>query len=111
YHLVVGDIALLLDEREDARHRPAPRLDLHPEPLRERARDVLDPAATGDVRVGEYIAARRAKRAAQGSHLREVAAMRGEQGIPQRAFQAGRVALPVRLAKDPSSQRVAIGMQ
>ena len=63
------------------------------------------------MRVGEDVAACGTQRAAQGSHIRQIAAVRGEQGIPQGAFQPRHVALPVRLAKDAPSQRVAVGMQ
>src|SRR5918992_1297774 len=60
-HLLVRHVAALLDEREDRRHLPRPGLDLNAQAGRQRARDVLDPAAAGEVGEGRHVAADRAQ--------------------------------------------------
>src|SRR4029079_19710355 len=85
HHLVVGDIPTLLDEAEDPWHAPAAGLHLHAEPGRQRARDVVDTATASDVREGQGVAARLTQCAAQEPDVIEVAALRLEQDVTQRA--------------------------
>ena len=49
-HLVVRDVALLLEPLEERRKRPAPTIDARSEVVLQHARHVPDEAAAGDVR-------------------------------------------------------------
>ena len=72
--------------------RDLPRPELHGDPQAggQRPRDVVEPAAAGNVREGERVPAGCAQRATQDPDLVEIGPMRLEQRLSDRPLQARR---------------------
>src|SRR6187401_1127407 len=95
-HLLVGNVAALLDEAEDRRHRPGAGLDLDTQAVGQGARDVSLPAPAGDVGECMDVVPRRAQRPSQNAHLVEVRPVRLQERIPDRAAVVGHWLRPQR---------------
>ena len=90
---------------------PRAGLDADAEPIGQGARNVVDPAATGDVREGQHVPAIGTQRATQHANLVEVGPMWLEESLADDQLLTRHGASPLGLGQDAARQRVAVGMQ